>query len=81
MKVGFKKNGKVMALDVTYYSNAGNSMDLSLSVSIRGMALMLSNISTYFINQSSCNYLYVISLNLNVVGSSITEYFLLSFRL
>uniref|UniRef100_A0A4W6FUF9 Xanthine dehydrogenase/oxidase n=1 Tax=Lates calcarifer TaxID=8187 RepID=A0A4W6FUF9_LATCA len=33
-KVGFLNSGKVMALDVSYYSNAGNSMDLSLSVSI-----------------------------------------------
>uniref|UniRef100_A0A8L0DPJ2 Xanthine dehydrogenase/oxidase n=1 Tax=Oncorhynchus mykiss TaxID=8022 RepID=A0A8L0DPJ2_ONCMY len=30
-KVGFMKSGKVVALEVTYYSNAGNSMDLSLS--------------------------------------------------
>lgn len=33
LKVGFMQNGRVVALDVTYYSNAGNSMDLSLSVS------------------------------------------------
>lgn len=50
VKVGFKKNGKVMALDVTYYSNAGNSLDLSLSVSIRSMTFMLSDITTYFMN-------------------------------
>ncbi|KAF4083783.1 hypothetical protein AMELA_G00121330 [Ameiurus melas] len=36
-KVGFKKNGKVMALDVTYFSNAGNSMDLSLSIMERAL--------------------------------------------
>uniref|UniRef100_A0A8D0ANI5 Xanthine dehydrogenase n=1 Tax=Sander lucioperca TaxID=283035 RepID=A0A8D0ANI5_SANLU len=30
-KVGFLNSGKVVALDVSYYSNAGNSMDLSLS--------------------------------------------------
>ncbi|XP_060788891.1 xanthine dehydrogenase/oxidase [Neoarius graeffei] len=36
-KVGFKKNGKVMALDVTFYSNAGNSMDLSLSIMERAL--------------------------------------------
>ncbi|XP_072545990.1 xanthine dehydrogenase/oxidase [Salminus brasiliensis] len=36
-KVGFKKNGKVVALDVTYYSNAGNSMDLSLSILERAL--------------------------------------------
>lgn len=41
----------MMALDVTYYSNAGNSLDLSLSVSFRNMGLMLSNIPTYFCNQ------------------------------
>uniref|UniRef100_A0A673LHN0 xanthine dehydrogenase n=1 Tax=Sinocyclocheilus rhinocerous TaxID=307959 RepID=A0A673LHN0_9TELE len=32
-KVGYMNNGRVMALDVTFYSNAGNSLDLSLSVS------------------------------------------------
>ncbi|XP_066529339.1 xanthine dehydrogenase/oxidase isoform X2 [Hoplias malabaricus] len=36
-KVGFKRNGKVIALDVTYYSNAGNSMDLSLSIMERAL--------------------------------------------
>ncbi|XP_062863680.1 xanthine dehydrogenase/oxidase isoform X2 [Trichomycterus rosablanca] len=36
-KVGFKQNGKVMALDVTYYSNAGNSLDLSLSIMERAL--------------------------------------------
>ncbi|KAF7704115.1 xanthine dehydrogenase/oxidase [Silurus meridionalis] len=36
-KVGFKKDGKVMALEVTYYSNAGNSMDLSLSIMERAV--------------------------------------------
>ncbi|KAI5610778.1 xanthine dehydrogenase/oxidase, partial [Silurus asotus] len=36
-KVGFKKDGKVMALEVTYYSNAGNSMDLSLSIMERAL--------------------------------------------
>lgn len=33
-QVGFLSSGKVVALDVTYYSNAGNSLDLSMSVSI-----------------------------------------------
>eukprot|EP00079_Xenopus_tropicalis_P035814 XP_017949585.1 PREDICTED: xanthine dehydrogenase/oxidase [Xenopus tropicalis] len=28
-KVGFMKNGKITALDVSYYANAGNSVDLS----------------------------------------------------
>ncbi|XP_060736363.1 xanthine dehydrogenase/oxidase [Tachysurus vachellii] len=36
-KVGFKKNGKVMALDVTLYCNAGNSLDLSLSILERAL--------------------------------------------
>ncbi|XP_076843941.1 xanthine dehydrogenase/oxidase isoform X2 [Brachyhypopomus gauderio] len=36
-KVGFKRNGKVMAVDVTYYSNAGNSADLSLSIMERAL--------------------------------------------
>ncbi|KAJ8353445.1 hypothetical protein SKAU_G00210120 [Synaphobranchus kaupii] len=31
------KNGRVIALDVTYYSNAGNSMDLSLSIMERAL--------------------------------------------
>lgn len=34
LQVGFLNSGKVVALDVYYYSNAGNSSDLSLSVSI-----------------------------------------------
>lgn len=34
LQVGFLSSGKVVALDVSYYSNAGNSLDLSLSVSI-----------------------------------------------
>ncbi|XP_057685582.1 xanthine dehydrogenase/oxidase isoform X2 [Corythoichthys intestinalis] len=36
-KVGFLKSGKVVALDVWYYSNAGNSCDLSLSVMERAL--------------------------------------------
>lgn len=34
LQVGFLNSGKVVALDVSYYSNAGNSLDLSLAVSI-----------------------------------------------
>lgn len=34
LQVGFLNSGKVVALDVSYYSNVGNSLDLSLSVSI-----------------------------------------------
>lgn len=34
LQVGFLSSGRVVALDVSYYSNAGNSLDLSLSVSI-----------------------------------------------
>ncbi|XP_068165396.1 xanthine dehydrogenase/oxidase [Antennarius striatus] len=36
-KVGFLNSGKVVALDVTYYANAGNSKDLSLSVLERSL--------------------------------------------
>lgn len=32
-QVGFMKDGKVVALKVEHYSNAGNTMDLSQSVS------------------------------------------------
>lgn len=34
LQVGFLNSGRVVALDVTYYGNAGNSMDLSQAVSI-----------------------------------------------
>uniref|UniRef100_A0A672UX13 Xanthine dehydrogenase n=1 Tax=Strigops habroptila TaxID=2489341 RepID=A0A672UX13_STRHB len=33
-KVGFMKNGKVKSLEVSYYSNAGNSVDLSYGVTL-----------------------------------------------
>uniref|UniRef100_H3CM91 Xanthine dehydrogenase/oxidase n=1 Tax=Tetraodon nigroviridis TaxID=99883 RepID=H3CM91_TETNG len=36
-KVGFLSTGKVVALDVSYYSNAGNSLDLSLSIMERAL--------------------------------------------
>uniref|UniRef100_A0A8C2HBN1 Xanthine dehydrogenase/oxidase n=1 Tax=Cyprinus carpio TaxID=7962 RepID=A0A8C2HBN1_CYPCA len=36
-KVGYMNNGRVNALDVTLYSNAGNSMDLSLSILERAL--------------------------------------------
>ncbi|XP_038551164.1 xanthine dehydrogenase/oxidase-like, partial [Micropterus salmoides] len=36
-KVGFLNSGKVVALDVSYYSNTGNSKDLSLSVLERAL--------------------------------------------
>ncbi|KAK0141797.1 Xanthine dehydrogenase/oxidase [Merluccius polli] len=45
-KVGFQKSGKVLALDVNYYSNAGNSMDLSLSIMERALFHMENS---YFI--------------------------------
>uniref|UniRef100_A0A3Q3B804 Xanthine dehydrogenase n=1 Tax=Kryptolebias marmoratus TaxID=37003 RepID=A0A3Q3B804_KRYMA len=38
-KVGFLNSGKVVALDVSFYSNAGNSLDLSQAVSIMERAL------------------------------------------
>lgn len=36
-KVGFTDSGRVLALDVSFYSNTGNSMDLSLSVMERAL--------------------------------------------
>uniref|UniRef100_A0A672MRH9 xanthine dehydrogenase n=1 Tax=Sinocyclocheilus grahami TaxID=75366 RepID=A0A672MRH9_SINGR len=36
-KVGYMNNGKVMALEVMLYSNAGNSLDLSLSILERAL--------------------------------------------
>uniref|UniRef100_A0A671RA85 Xanthine dehydrogenase/oxidase n=1 Tax=Sinocyclocheilus anshuiensis TaxID=1608454 RepID=A0A671RA85_9TELE len=36
-KVGYMNNGRVMALDVMLYSNAGNSLDLSLSILERAL--------------------------------------------
>uniref|UniRef100_A0A8C7F7Y5 Xanthine dehydrogenase n=1 Tax=Oncorhynchus kisutch TaxID=8019 RepID=A0A8C7F7Y5_ONCKI len=44
-KVGFMKSGKVVALEVTYYSNAGNSMDLSLSIMERALFHMENSYS------------------------------------
>ncbi|XP_063775025.1 xanthine dehydrogenase/oxidase isoform X2 [Pseudophryne corroboree] len=39
-KVGFKKTGEVTALDVSYYANAGNSLDLSHAVMDRTLFSM-----------------------------------------
>uniref|UniRef100_A0A8D2LUU1 Xanthine dehydrogenase/oxidase n=1 Tax=Varanus komodoensis TaxID=61221 RepID=A0A8D2LUU1_VARKO len=39
-KVGFKKNGRITSLDVTYYSNGGNSVDLSHGVMDRAVLHM-----------------------------------------
>ncbi|XP_021278029.1 xanthine dehydrogenase 1-like isoform X1 [Herrania umbratica] len=36
-KVGFTNNGKVLALDLQIYNNAGNSLDLSLAILERAM--------------------------------------------
>ncbi|CAL8284972.1 unnamed protein product, partial [Gadus morhua 'NCC'] len=44
-KVGFQKSGKVLALDVSYYGNAGNSMDLSLSIMERALFHMENSYS------------------------------------
>ncbi|KAK5891015.1 hypothetical protein CgunFtcFv8_018312 [Champsocephalus gunnari] len=44
-KVGFLNSGKVVALDVSYYSNVGNSMDLSLSVMERALFHMENSYS------------------------------------
>uniref|UniRef100_A0A673BMR0 Xanthine dehydrogenase/oxidase n=1 Tax=Sphaeramia orbicularis TaxID=375764 RepID=A0A673BMR0_9TELE len=43
--VGFLDNGQVVALDVSYYSNTGNSMDLSLSVMERALFHMENSYS------------------------------------
>ncbi|XP_042311337.1 LOW QUALITY PROTEIN: xanthine dehydrogenase/oxidase [Sceloporus undulatus] len=39
-KVGFKKNGRITSLDVLYYSNGGNSADLSFGVMDRAVLHM-----------------------------------------
>uniref|UniRef100_A0A2D4HXB2 Xanthine dehydrogenase/oxidase n=4 Tax=Micrurus TaxID=8634 RepID=A0A2D4HXB2_MICLE len=39
-KVGFKKNGRITSLDVSYYSNGGNSVDLSHGVMDRAVLHM-----------------------------------------
>uniref|UniRef100_A0A6J0V358 Xanthine dehydrogenase/oxidase n=1 Tax=Pogona vitticeps TaxID=103695 RepID=A0A6J0V358_9SAUR len=39
-KVGFKKNGKITSLEVSYYSNGGNSADLSHGVMDRAILHM-----------------------------------------
>uniref|UniRef100_A0A673ZG51 Xanthine dehydrogenase n=1 Tax=Salmo trutta TaxID=8032 RepID=A0A673ZG51_SALTR len=44
-KVGFMKSGKVVALEVTYYNNAGNSIDLSLSIMERALFHMENSYS------------------------------------
>lgn len=44
-KVGFLNSGKVVALDVLYYSNVGNSMDLSLAVMERALFHMENSYS------------------------------------
>ncbi|THG02154.1 hypothetical protein TEA_011941 [Camellia sinensis var. sinensis] len=36
-KVGFKNDGKVLALDLEIYNNAGNSLDLSIAILERAM--------------------------------------------
>ncbi|XP_028255483.1 xanthine dehydrogenase/oxidase-like [Parambassis ranga] len=44
-KVGFLSSGKVLALDVSYYSNCGNSKDLSLSIMERALFHMENSYS------------------------------------
>ncbi|XP_047433058.1 xanthine dehydrogenase/oxidase [Mugil cephalus] len=44
-KVGFLSSGKVVALDVSYYSNVGNSLDLSLSIMERALFHMENSYS------------------------------------
>ena len=45
MQVGFTKDGNLLALDMKLYSNAGNSVDLSLPVSL---AVNLASYLVYF---------------------------------
>ena len=48
LQVGFARDGKLLALDMKLYSNAGNSVDLSLSVSHEmGYNHVLYNYSVY----------------------------------
>ncbi|XP_037618622.1 xanthine dehydrogenase/oxidase isoform X2 [Sebastes umbrosus] len=44
-KVGYLNSGKVVCLEVSYYSNTGNSMDLSLSVMERALFHMENSYS------------------------------------
>ncbi|KAJ7988705.1 hypothetical protein DPEC_G00312000 [Dallia pectoralis] len=44
-KVGYMKSGRVVALQVTFYSNTGNSMDLSLSIMERALFHMTNSYS------------------------------------
>ncbi|XP_061745952.1 xanthine dehydrogenase/oxidase isoform X2 [Nerophis ophidion] len=44
-KVGFLNSGKIVALDVSYYSNAGNTLDLSLSIMERALFHMENSYS------------------------------------
>ncbi|KAM9328515.1 xanthine dehydrogenase/oxidase-like [Pholidichthys leucotaenia] len=44
-KVGFLNSGKVVALDVSYYSNSGNSMDLSYAIMLRALFHMENSYS------------------------------------
>uniref|UniRef100_A0A667YLH0 Xanthine dehydrogenase/oxidase n=1 Tax=Myripristis murdjan TaxID=586833 RepID=A0A667YLH0_9TELE len=44
-KVGFLRSGRVVALDVSYFSNAGNSLDLSLPVMERALFHMENSYS------------------------------------
>lgn len=34
LQVGFSKDGKIQALDIDLYANAGNTVDLSFAVSV-----------------------------------------------
>ncbi|XP_008301642.1 xanthine dehydrogenase/oxidase isoform X1 [Stegastes partitus] len=54
-KVGFLNSGKVVALDVSYYSNAGNSKDLSLSIMERALFHMENSYSVA--NVRGCGFL------------------------
>ena len=55
LQVGYLSSGKVVALDVSYYSNAGNSMDLSLSVSIVKTSSVSSSADDILMSSPVCS--------------------------
>ncbi|XP_044043358.1 xanthine dehydrogenase/oxidase [Siniperca chuatsi] len=48
-KVGFLNSGKVLALDVSFYSNIGNSLDLSMSIMERALFHMENSYSVPYV--------------------------------
>uniref|UniRef100_A0A3P8SP05 Xanthine dehydrogenase n=1 Tax=Amphiprion percula TaxID=161767 RepID=A0A3P8SP05_AMPPE len=68
-KVGFLDSGKVVSLDVSYYSNAGNSKDLSLSIMERALFHMENSYSV----ANVCGRGFVCRTNLPSNTSWITD--------